>query len=328
MFRKYPSIENHYHTKDIRKWLSYHPELADEMYVIQEKLHGANIQLVFNGEGELSLYSRKQLIDEANSFNGVRDVVEKMYYAGLDMVAAFAKETGKVVRLYGEFFGGNIQKGVDYGKEKRIRFFDIEIDGEWYSYADFLSFMKSYGLEGMMVPVLGIVNTLDEALAFDTERNTESFIPTERIVKGEVVTDAPPDENFIEGVVIKPIRKAYVTPQGSVFYLKKKNIQFKEKQSKPRVVKDPTEGMPEAILKAREDFLGYIHDERLQSVFSKDGEIQSVTEVGKYIKLVTEDARETFFKEEDFDPSGFDKRQLGYVFNSGKIIAELLMKYL
>ena len=43
MFKKFPSIENHYQQKNIDYWLRLYPELKDEDYVITEKLDGANL---------------------------------------------------------------------------------------------------------------------------------------------------------------------------------------------------------------------------------------------------------------------------------------------
>ena len=41
---------------------------------------------------------------------------------------------------------------------------------------------------------------------------------------------------------------------------------------------------------------GYINENRLADLFSKYGEIQSNAEIGKYIKLMLEDAKEDFLE--------------------------------
>ena len=39
-FLKYPSIDNHYRSKEIAMWLHYHPTLAKERFIAREKLDG------------------------------------------------------------------------------------------------------------------------------------------------------------------------------------------------------------------------------------------------------------------------------------------------
>ena len=313
MFQKYPSITNHYNTKDIYGWLRYHPELAQQKYVIQEKIHGSNIQLIFTPNEDVVICSRNQVIPENDSFFGVREVVSQMA-ADLNKIQWCANSYRHVIRVYAEFFGPGIQKGVEYGDEKRILIFDVEINGRWLSFYEFQTFMENYDVSHLMVPVLGFADSLEEALAFNVDINS-TLLETDEV-------------NIMEGGVIKPRYKVFRSPEGSTFYLKKKTDAFMEKKAVPRVHKDPAEGMLPVVLEWRETFLGYIHDERLQSVFSKYGTINKHREIGQFIKHVMGDARETFIAEEDFNTKDFRKKELNYIFNCGKIISEMLMKYL
>ncbi len=78
----------------------------------------------------------------------------------------------------------------------------------------------------------------------------------------------------------------------------------------------------------REIFLSYVNDNTVQSVFSKHGPIEGYRDIGKYITLVIQDARETYLKENDFTEEGLTKNDLRYVFNCGNMVSEMLKKYL
>ena len=69
-------------------------------------------------------------------------------------------------------------------------------------------------------------------------------------------------------------------------------------------IRDRDYTMCDTANELRDIFQTYITENRLYSVFSKYGQIESVKEIGKYISLLTEDARQDFMKEykEKFDP--------------------------
>ena len=72
--------------------------------------------------------------------------------------------TGNTVRLYGEIFGGGIQKGVNYGIEKRIRYFAMQISEQWVSFEYMDEYFASKGAAHILVPVVATVSGLGTAL--------------------------------------------------------------------------------------------------------------------------------------------------------------------
>ena len=74
--------------------------------------------------------------------------------------------------------------------------------------------------------------------------------------------------------------------------------------------------------------MGYIHKERLESVFSKEGRIESIKELSKFIPLIMLDASDTFFQEEKFPVDHFDTNESRYIFNASKEIVILLKQEL
>jgi Rnl2 family RNA ligase len=316
MFQKYCSITNHYNEKDINHWLQYHPEIPNLVYVIQEKIHGSNLQLIFQHHQELRLASRNNLIGFDDGFYTAKSVIMKEWDFGFDAIQEESDKSGELIRVYGEIFGPKVQKGVDYGKERLFRIFDIEIGGRWLSARQVEMFLDNLDILHLMVPVLGYADSLEEALAFNVKLNS---------VLGEQSEEL---NNIMEGGVIKPYEKVIRSPEGSTFYIKKKNDEFKEKSS-AKPVKDPTEGHTPEVVAWREAFYQYLNDHRVQAVFSKHGEIQKSSQLGEYIRWTVQDAEETFLTEEaDFDKIAFNKKEYKFITNGGKAVATLLKEYL
>ena len=169
---------------------------------------------------------------------------------------------------------------------------------------------QDLNLEHMLVPRVGDVNCLYDALMFDVNRTTS-------------LSDTEVEGNFAEGVVIRPYIKDYVSRGGSTFILKKKHPKFAEKnaEKKPKVIR-------EDLAKLNLEFRGYINKNRIESVFSKEGEIEDIKQIGKYIKLALADAREDFVKDYEDEIAELDKGELKKVFNVGGVIANLLKEYL
>jgi len=315
-FKKYPSIENSYRNKEIQWWLSQYPELAIAEYVIEEKLHGANFSLEFNPDGEWFPSKRSGRIEDGESFNNCQDILARDEYQKLIQVwtdKAVGDEA--TYHLYGELFGAGVQSGVDYGPEKRILFYDLCKDEEMQPPGDMIEIMKSLGMEKFLVPVVGTVEGLENAMQFSIEFNSK-----------EGPADASAGENLCEGVVIKPAHKVFSTDQGSVFMLKNKNKAFEEKQ-KTKDNNPPVEIAPE-VQAVRDEFESYLTEERLQGIFSKEGEIDKPDQIGKYIRLFIDDAREDFLKDHRDALQALDKDGKKYVFNVSKLVVEMLKKYL
>lgn len=313
MFLKYPSIKNHYQGRSIDSWLKMYPALATESYVILEKIHGANFQIVFTPCSPLTFCSRTQVIPENESFNGYKTVVERMWEDGLSNLQMYADATNENVRIFGELFGNGIQKGVDYGDEKRYLIFGMMINDQWLSFHEMKDFLGDFSLDHYIVPVLGYTISLSLALSFNTDLNSS----LNNI-----------GDNIIEGVVIMPYDKVYVTSTGSVFSLKKKNDKFKEKAHAKKIVLTPEEKYSEATLTLASEYRSYLTENRVCGIFSKYGKIESKADMGRYIKLVLDDAKEDFLCDFDVKLDELGKDDVKFIFNGGRDVALILNTYL
>ena len=293
MFRRYPEIENLYNSKKIKKFLEYHPSARESQYIFQVKYDGSNIQLIFEPDEYVQIAKRSGILPEGENFNGILDIIDR-YRDLIEYFEEISSFTGKCFNLYGEIYGQGIQKRINYGPDKYIRFFDLAIDGEILPYRkvkeDYTYLVDNYYVE------------------------THGPVSFEEIF----TLDVPEGH---EGIVIKPYSLANENERQ--LRLKHKNEKFKEKggKTKPKKEKDPV------VEEMTGKFLPFITDNRVKSVFSKEGEIETEDQIGKYIPLVMEDALKDFEDEEDI--SHLSKNQLKQVKkNASKEIVNLLKEYL
>lgn len=307
-FKKYPSIENTYREKEINNWLKYHPHLQTERFILTEKIHGCNFQW-FITQNNIQFGKRTSLLAEDESFYDYQNVMKK-YDKEINKFQNYIKENNlENIRVFGEFFGSNIQKGVKYGEEKRFRIFDIYINNELLPQINTINLLTKLDIKYMFVPIVDIVDGLENALNYNIEFNSNLYDTEER--------------NICEGIVIKPYNITYLNGD-SPFYLKKKNKEFSEKQHQSKVfIKD------EELENVRNVFKQYLTENRIENVMSKYGLITSTKEIGNYIKYVLEDAREDFLKDNKELFLSLDDKKKKQVFGiTGSVIVPILNKYL
>jgi len=312
MLKKYPEIENSYRQKFIDNFVNLFPELLNCRYSITEKIHGSNIQLVFEPDKKFKVCSRNRILSDGEEFFGVWEVLD-----GIGDTISFLQHfidsypNKRIIRLFGELYGPKIQKGVYYGEERNISFFDMAVNDEFLTQDAFFEFGRKH--LNQVVPLFAIANSLEGALNFNTERPSEIVNPLEY-----------PD-NICEGIVIKPFDRVFYNKVGQIFYLKKKNEKFKEKSREP---KKPKQVEDSNIIRLNTEFKSYITEQRVQNIFSKEGIIQEPKEIGKYIKLILEDAKKDFLKDFSDEIKDMDKKELKKIYNVGSQIANILMEYL
>lgn len=112
------------------------------------------------------------------------------------------------MRVYGELFGGKIQKGVDYGKEKQFKIFNIYLNGILQTPLSVRSILHESDISmESYVPIIKIVKGIINVIEFDTKFNS-------KILNKE--------DNICEGIVAKPLDGIYENENGSIFFIKKK----------------------------------------------------------------------------------------------------------
>ena len=320
-FLKFHSIENTYQTIFIEKAVNYYPELEKCKYILTEKIHGCNMQVAFipvvaNGHHgiQMKFGRRRAWLDKGEKFNGMIPRFNEMINTGQFNHMAFGKlalATNSVVRLYGEFFGDGIGKGIEYDLGKKFRFFRYSVDGVMATPWEFYRFMNDIGNSALASPIRYMADGIDEALAFDVETLITILGPWRK-------------DNFAEGVVISPYAENFELPSGKTFVLKKKHSKFAEIKNTPKERK-PLDSDVEHLRKC---FRAYVTDNRLQNVFSKEGKPEEAKDIGKFVKFLIEDAREDFLKDYGDEIAKIDKSKHKQIYNTGPVPAQLIKEYL
>lgn len=297
-FVKYSSIDNHYNTKFLTK---IPQELKNVPYVASEKLDGGNFTVLLRPHQEPMYGKRSGWLAEDENFFDYKNVVKK-YQDQFNILQFMADTQRVVIKLVGEIYGVGINKRIDYGPEKYLKFFELYVDGvhcspRWIQH----KYVNEMRLD-FFCDYTKVYNDLFSAL----EHNVEG--------------------QNIEGVVIRPYDTNETLPSGEKLIIKKKSTSFADKENKSVVGK--IEKFNSKALEYNNVFRGYINKNRMLDMFGKVGApIQDMKEMGKYIQLILEDAKADFNKDNP-ELEGVDPKDLKAVFNVGSDIAVLLRSYL
>lgn len=278
-FIKFSSLDNTYRQNLIDK-LQYEGKDAG-LWIATEKLHGANFSFWCDGT-EVKVASRTQFVD--GTFYNCQAVINKYSDKVLQLWKELAGYEGTefILVIYGELFGGNVQKEVEYG-EKDFRAFDVSINGK----------VLEKGAANQLVAVVGgipfapilHVGTLAECLAI------------ENTFKSTLTPEGYTDENNAEGLVIEPVIPTWFN-NGSRIYFKNKTASFSEKKAKPKnVIFELSDEESELM----NDLLTYNTTQRVSNVISKIGAITN-KDFGRILGLTTQDLLEEFTKDTEQDP--------------------------
>lgn len=204
-------------------------------------------------------------------------------------------------QVFGEFAGGGIQKGVDYG-EKDFYVFDIIIntesgDNTYLTDYEMQDFCNEFGFK--MAPMLGrgtfdalimIPNDLDSVLAAYNATASEDLVEANNCVfDANAIGD-----NTAEGYVLKPCFPKWL-PNGTRVAIKCKNSKFSEKKKSDKPIKTKVE-LSEADNKLVGILACYVTPNRVNNVISKIGEI-GPKDFGKVMGLTVQDILEETSRE-------------------------------
>lgn len=272
-FHKFSSLENTYRQNLIDK---VHYECNDVgEWVVTEKIHGANFSFWCDG-AEVKVASRSQFVD--GTFYNCQAVINRYSQGILDWCQGFGVETFVV---YGELFGGNVQKEVQYG-EKDFAAFDVVIDGVVQDKQTAWRVVKECGLK--FAPVL-FTGSFKDCLEMN---NTFQSTLTPEDYEGE---------NISEGLVIEPIEPAWFA-NGSRVYFKNKTESFSEKNRQPK--EKQVFELSEEESDLLNELLKYSTEQRVSNVISKIGQVTN-RDFGKILGLTVQDILEDFSKDNDYD---------------------------
>ena len=284
-FKKFPSLENTYQIKPIQ--LAEELGFDREEYIVTEKVHGANFSFhVYRTEDGVQIKCAKRtgFIEDDEKFFNYKPLLEK-YKSALINLHENVLDNDFI--LYGELFGGNIQSGMSYQEDQDFIAFDLCVKQEevFLPLNKLNLYSKSFEESGIpVVPLLGLCNSLQEALTLD--ECFESKLTREDFNGEDKHKEA-------EGVVIEPVVPKWF-PNGNRIYFKKKTKRFLEKGGNK--IPKPIEVLPKELEGVLTQAFEYINEPRFNAVVSKIGEV-TIKDIGKVMSFMAKDILEDMEKD-------------------------------
>jgi len=300
-FKKYNSIENSYQEDFIN--LIIEQGFGDLEYVVQEKVHGANLSFITDGQNILSA-KRTELILDNEEFYNSKFVLTNYKSKILNLHKAIsANIETKTVTIFGEIFGGGyphpnilkddtaklVQRGIYYCPQNDFYAFDILLDND--KYLDVETANVYFEKLGFVYAKTLHKGTLKDCLAYSNTFKT--IIPTEYKLP-EL------DGNICEGVVIRPTQATFFR-NGSRVIIKNKNEKWAENNNYidkgilNKLLHEGEELSEEASFLCEEVYK-LITQNRLDNLISKIGEVNPKKDLGKVLGLYNKDVLTDFLK--------------------------------
>ena len=263
-FVKFPSIREN--------WVDHcisNPEFQNGDFAVTEKIDGANLQFYFDKSQPMRVGKRSGFIKPKADFFNVWGILATRKEE-LKRLSNYASEQNLVLRVYGELYGQEVIKRIDYQTPGEICFFQAEVNNVRLSYAEMLKLFEELQVEHLMVPLLGkysIKDALQLPVIFPSKLN--------------------PAENA-EGFVISGWKSTFTERAGKPvppFLLKMKNPDFAD-------VEGGTGTNPEYV-----PIVGYINRNRIYSVMSKTGNFTDKRLIGEYVDQTMQEITDDFEKD-------------------------------
>jgi len=325
-FRKYNSIENAYrkiYVEEVRE-----AGFFDEVFVVQEKVHGANLSFITDGKA-IQTAKRTSLLEENEkfyNFQQVRDRRAEQILAVFDKVQARYPET-EFISIYGELFGGTyphkevekvkgsikIQKGIYYAPYNDFYAFDIRINNEEYVNIEVANAI--FEEVGLLYAKTLFKGNLEACLAYP---NAFQSVISQWLGLPQLT------QNIAEGVVIKSVENLTLSTGARIIF-KNKNGKWEEKVRREK--KAPIV-LSDGLVALQKEIADYVTLNRLNNVVSKIGTV-TPKEFGKVIGLFSKDVLEDFHKDYSQEYESLEKKEQKMLTKSlNKLASELVRREL
>lgn len=295
-FQKYTSIDNSYNNKLLAKIASQvNPNIP---LVALEKVHGANFSVIYTRKDDKVQFAKRSgLIAEGESFYSYVNIKGELEenIRKLDKILPDDVETFTV---FGEICGGwydnvqtpgakRVQQEVQYSEDTEFIAFDLLCNGRYLPYQTAKVLCSAAGF--IFAPVVQQSFTLSQL----HEVNEKFITKVPQLLGYEGVLE----NNFAEGVVIRPYFEEVTLGNGNRFILKKKTEAFTEKESVAKPVQVPVEYSPQVTTQIKQ-ILPYVNQIRLSNVLSKEGSSFSGKDFSRILGLFVQDIFNDFNKDE------------------------------
>lgn len=273
-------------------------------WLVTEKIHGANICFIYDGE-VLQIAKRKSVLAQGEAFFNVQRVVARLRRAISALHGQLYHDGAQgVLWLYGELYGGEypgmeapqgqalsaVQTGVWYSPDLEFCAFDLGLSRAHDEAPTFMGWLEAMPLieaQGIMAAQPLLVGDFSQVIAYPTA--FESTIPARH--------QLPPlgAPNVAEGVVLRPAHEIVLQTEAGALrpLLKRKNPQFAEDERYHQAQASGEAGLPDEPLAMLEWYMAkMLNPNRLAAATSKLGVARSDAERRALGALVAEDVWE------------------------------------
>jgi Rnl2 family RNA ligase len=333
-FKKYNSIENSYQKDFLHSIVQQ--GFSELEYVVQEKVHGANLSFITNGT-KILLAKRTELIADDENFFNSEFILEKYKSRVLELFKLLSQEFPiHTLTIFGELFGGGyphpevekdkdsflIQKGIYYLPGNEFYAFDIFINGE--KYLNVNQSCEWFEKTGFIFAKTLFKGSLKECLAYPND-----FKTTLPALFGLPELDG----NICEGVIIRPVVSSFLH-SGSRVLIKNKNENWSENNKsidktllRKHFHEEGEALSPEATFLS-EEIYKLITENRLSNLISKIGTVNHAKDSGKILGMYNKDVLTDFLKTHKEQYENLEKHESKSINKFlNKHAAELIMDY-
>lgn len=315
-YQNYSSLEvfQLYKPANLNHYLLDRNQNDSQLCIATEKIHGCNLQIHFEKNGEHRFGSRSQYT--GNVFRGVdlplllKSVVicsKRLFQEFVDLNTNVESMT-----VYGELFGGiyygevapfatTMQKGINYIPHNEFALFDVAIhfqdldsqDNTYYlSYEAISNFYRyprdenGHPIKDIFFPPIVRIGSWQEML--DTDNHFESLVPYKLLPPG---SKFPLDDNTCEGIVIRPMH-GDIYSQGKRILIKSKNSKWSERRNSEGSGNWKKNNRTEYDHPLRATLAQYLITNRLDNILSHQETKLNWENIGYFSGLLTKDILE------------------------------------
>lgn len=300
MFKKYPSLTNHYESKFVNNMIMNGHTSGD--WVAREKIHGTNFSFICKDGVEVIPAKRTGEILPSESFYGYELIKGRYYEAVKKLWKLLEPSEGEelTIQVFGEFAGEGIQKNIDYGP-KEFYVFDLMVNGLIVPDRVMSVCCRFCGFK--IAPLIGLgtfeeLKKLPVTFVSVVKQNELDAIPIDSgyFYGSEALYSVKEaDENatnIAEGYVLKPVIPVF-TDRGERVALKCKSPKFSEKKNSSSTAFKAPSTLNEFDSARLELMTQYINENRVESVLSKmDRSNLTAKDFGPVMGLTVKDALE------------------------------------
>lgn len=185
----------------------------------------------------------------------------------------------KHVQIYGEYYGGKMQKmSKTYGDKMRFVVFEVKIGGVWLNVPKAEEVAISLGLD--FVHYTKIPTTM-EAINAETDADSVQAVKNGMVASTDRIGFCPPKR---EGIVLRPLEEVTLN-NGERVIAKHKRNDFRETKTPREISPEKLKKLEEAKAIADE----WVTRERLNHILNRGTVESKIENTGKIIALMTED---------------------------------------